>query len=271
MHTPPLFHTCPRAVRAAATRLAFDVDDTITHKGRLPSVVVRALEDAHAAGLSLIAVTGRSAAWGELLVRLFPLAACVAETGAVCFVPRAAGGMTVLHHESDARVRAENAAVRARLADEILREVPGARLAVDNVGRLVDTAFDLVEDGPRVDEETARAIRDRLTKAGLTVAQSSVHINAWFGQFDKATMCARYLRECEGTTLDDAKDTLVYVGDSMNDGAMFARAGLSVGVANVRPHLAALAARGESPRFLVDGEGGHGFVEVVRALLEART
>jgi HAD superfamily hydrolase (TIGR01484 family) len=271
MTTPPLFSTCPAPVRARATRLYFDVDDTLTFRGRLPADAVRALEDAHRAGLSLVAVTGRSAAWGELLVRLLPLAACIAETGAVCFFPRREGGIGVLHHEEDARVRAENAAVSARLADEIVREISGARLALDNMGRLYDTAYDLVEDGPPIDEATARAIREKLTRAGLTTAQSSVHINAWFGLFDKATMVARYLREVEETALDDVRDALVYVGDSTNDGAMFKAAGLSIGVANVRPHLEALAARGESPRFLVEGEGGRGFAEVVKLLLAPRS
>jgi HAD superfamily hydrolase (TIGR01484 family) len=270
MSTPPLFSTCPSTERARATRLYFDVDDTLTYHGRLPADAVRALEDAHAVGLSLVAVTGRSAAWGELLMRLLPLAACIAETGAVCFFPRREGGIGVLHHEEDARVRAENAATRAHLADEIVRDIPGARLALDNMGRLYDTAYDLVEDGPKIDDATARTIRARLEKAGLTTAQSSVHINAWFGLFDKATMAARYLSTVEHTTLELARDTLVYVGDSTNDGAMFKAAGLSVGVANVRPHLPALAARGQSPRFLVEGEGGRGFAEVVRSLIEAR-
>ncbi len=101
-----------------------------------------------------------------------------------------------------------------------------------------------------------------------------MHVNAFaFGErgpFDKATMVDRLLRAREGTTLDEAAATLCYVGDSTNDGPLFARAALSVGVANVASHVPALRAAGRAPRSIVSAPGGHGFAQVVDALLEAR-
>jgi hypothetical protein len=38
----------------------------------------------------------------------------------------------------------------------------------------------------------------------------------------------------------------------------------------VRPHLPALREKGQEPRFVVDGNGGHGFAQIVNALLEDR-
>src|SRR5690606_13372717 len=119
-----------------------------------------------------------------------------------------------------------------------------------------DSAFDLLEDGPRVNDDDPARVRALLEEEGLTVAQSSVHINAWLGDFDKATMSERLCAH-HGVPLDDGA---VYVGDSVNDATMFARVPLSVGVANLR---------GATPRYLTRGAGGHGFAEVVAAVLAA--
>ncbi len=275
---PPPFSTAPVDARRRCSRLFFDVDDTVTWRGRLPEESVRALYRAHAAGLSLVAVTGRSFAWGELLVRLLPLDAVVVETGAAAlFHTRDGSGhpqLVVLHHEEDGEVRAALRHRRRVAAGAVLAQVPSARLATDNVGRLADTAFDLVEEGPPVPTEDAMAIRRILDEAGLTTAQSSVHINAFAlgpaGPFDKATMVDRLLRRMSGTSLADAAATLCYVGDSTNDGPLFAAAGLSVGVGNVRHHLPALRERAQAPAYVVDGDGGFGFAQVVATLLEAR-
>lgn len=267
------FGSCGQDLRAAARILAFDVDDTLTWQGQLPQAAAAALYAAHEAGLTLIAVTGRSYSWAEMLMRLFPLAAAVAETGAVALLRRGAV-LEVVHHEPDAAVRAAGVSERDRAAARALAEVRSARLAIDNPGRLYDVAFDLVESGPPVPDEDAGRIRAILEEGGLTTARSSVHINAWkvgpHGPFDKATMLDRVLRLVVGASLDESAARLCYVGDSTNDGAMFCRAQLSVGVANVAPHLPALRERGQAPRFLVTGEGGHGFAQVVDALLQAR-
>lgn len=269
----PLFGDSDPDLRARARLLAFDVDDTLTWRGQLPEDAARALYQAHRAGLMLIAVTGRSYAWAEMLMRLFPLTAAVAETGAVALV-RGASFVEVLHHEPEHAVRLALAAERDRAAARALAEVPGARLAIDNPGRLYDVAFDLVESGPPVPDEDARRLRAVLEQEGLTTARSSVHVNAWkvgpHGPFDKATMTDRVLRRLGHGALDDVAGALCYLGDSTNDGAMFARARLSVGVANLRPHLAALVAAGQAPRYRTAGEGGHGFAEAVAALLASR-
>lgn len=264
------FSACPIDDRRRASRLFFDVDDTVTWRGALPEEAARALYAASRAGLSLVAVTGRSFAWAELLLRLFPFDAAIAETGALCLVKEDGGRVSVLHAEPDAAVRAKNDEAKRRATQRVLARVKAARLAMDNCGRVYDVAFDLVEDGPPVPDEDAKRIRALLEEDGLTTARSSVHVNAWFGRFDKATMVDRYLRDVRGTTLAEAAPTMVYVGDSTNDGPLFARAGMSVGVGNVAPHLPALAASGQAPRYVVTPPGGHGFAEVVRLLVEAK-
>lgn len=254
------------------------MDDTVTWRGQLPEIAARALYRAHDAGLTLIAVTGRSASWAELLLRLFPLSAAIAETGAMCLYKRSgsqsgqdAGQVRALHAEPNELQRRSNDARRQAAADRVRREVTTARLALDNMGRVYDTAFDLVEDGPRIGEEDAARIRAILEDEGLTVAQSSVHINAWIGDFDKATMVVRYFEEVAESSLAAERDHAIYAGDSKNDGSMFAAIPLSVGVANVAPHLDWLDERAQAPRFLTAGSGGEGFAELVDAIVSTRS
>lgn len=268
----PSLSSCPGPERAAITRLFFDVDDTLTWQGRLPEEAVRALYRAKAAGLTLCAVTGRSFAWGEMLVRLFPLDAVVAETGASALYFDAAGRLRTLHHE-EAGERRRLRAHREAVADEVLALIAGSRLAEDNVGRIADSAFDLVESGEPLAEADIQRLIALLHERGLATARSSVHVNAFVygaaGPFNKASMVDRLLQTMSNTTLTEASSTLCYVGDSVNDGPLWARAGLSVGVANVQPLLPMLTERGQAPRFVVDGEGGYGFAQVVSDLLEA--
>lgn len=291
--SPPSLATADPQQRSGVDRLFFDVDDTLTWRGQLPEAAAVALYKAHAAGLSLFAVTGRSFAWAEMLMRFFPLDAAIAETGACALVRvdtrrgvsstesgsvRIDGRVDVMHTEPDPQVRRELARERERVCDLVLAEHDEARLALDNPGRLYDCAFDLVESGPPVSTQGAKEIRAILEREGLTTAQSSVHINAWkvgpHGRFDKATMVDRVLQECFETSLAEAAPQMAYVGDSENDGALWAavtkHGGISVGVGNVRPHLLALEAKKQAPTYIVDASGGRGFAQVVASLVEDR-
>jgi HAD superfamily hydrolase (TIGR01484 family) len=263
------FSKLSKEKRNRVAHLYFDVDDTLTTKGLLKPEAVAALYQAADAGLSLVAVTGRSAAWAEMLFRIFPLKAVIGETGALYFANRN-GQLSVVHHEKDSQVRSQHKERRDKAAQAVLSEIPGARLASDNMGRLYDVAFDLVEDGPPVPAAIAAQIRSRLEDDGLNVMQSSVHINAFFGSFNKATMVRQYLQNEENTNLEAIAETIVYVGDSANDGSLFEILPLSVGVANIEPHLPALEALGQAPAYRVNLNGGSGFARVVELILEAK-
>jgi HAD superfamily hydrolase (TIGR01484 family) len=264
----PSFLAVPASQIQDITAIFFDVDDTITWEGRLPSEALLAIEAARAAGIACVPVTGRSLAWGELLLRWLDCPAVVAESGAVALV-RSEGRTHLWWHEADDQVRASLRAKRERATAQVMTTMPVARLALDNVGRAMDTAFDLNEDGPALSAAEAAAIRTTLEHEGLVCFQSSVHINAFAlgpnGPFDKATMAARIASDA--LHLQDGFQHIVYVGDSSNDGAMFAAAPWSVGVANVAAHLPTLEARHQAPKFIVDKPGGFGFAQVVSKLL----
>lgn len=68
--------------------------------------------------------------------------------------------------------------------------------------------------------------------------------------------------------IDHQPDPVVFLGDSPNDGPMFAFFPHSFGVANVRALEAGLAS---PPRWITSRPGGFGFAEFADALLRAKS
>ena len=101
----------------------------------------------------------------------------------------------------------------------------------------------------------------------MTAKVSSIHVNGWFGVYDKLGMTKTLLRERFGVDLDAERDRYLFVGDSPNDAPMFAYFPLSVGVANVRRFAGRLE---HAPAYVTASEGGAGFAELAARLLAAR-
>ena len=256
---------------APITHLLFDFDDTVTWAGQLPEEAANALYRAHEAGFQLMAVTGRPAAWAEMLMRLFPFEAAVAETGAICFYRETLPGkVSVLHTIDSPAERQAQTQKRLGIAHTILSELPEARLALDNMGRIYDSAFDLVEDGPPVNEKTQQAIHARLEAEGLFWAQSSVHINFFWQAFNKTTMVQRYFEEIGGQPWAQWSSHFIYFGDSTNDGPLFRAIPLSIGVANIANYLPLLQKDGATPSYITEKQGGHGFAEAIAHLIRLK-
>jgi HAD superfamily hydrolase (TIGR01484 family) len=241
-----------------------DVDDTLTHGGVLVPAAYEAIARATAAGLQVVAVTGRPAGWAEVFASTWPIAGAVAENGA--FAVRKEGRSVARMTWDDADTCAAQGTKLRAVADEILRDVPGARLADDQWLRRCDVAFDIGET-QELPRETVDAICARIRAAGARCITSSVHAHAFFGDHDKATMCARAARAWWGVDLHATRADWLFVGDSPNDQPCFAYFPVAAGVANVRRYLDKLT---PPPGYVADGEGGHGFAEIVELVLGSR-
>jgi hypothetical protein len=110
-------------------------------------------------------------------------------------------------------------------------------VAADQAFRLFDLAIDFCEDVPPLPRASVARIADIFTAHGATAKVSSIHVNGWFGAFDKLTMARRFMHEVDGINLEDHSDAYAFVGDSPNDASMFAALRHTFGVANVRPFL----------------------------------
>ena len=103
--------------------------------------------------------------------------------------------------------------------------------------------------------------------AATTAVRSSVHVNCWFGDFDKLKAVKRFVRSEWKKTIARDDQRYVYVGDSFNDAPMFRAMPLSVGVANVKDVLDTIT---DLPKFVTRAREGKGFGEVADAIVRAR-
>ena len=260
------FSLCPTGNLARVDVVLTDIDDTLTSDGRLPAVAYSALEKLRGAGLTVVPVTGRPAGWCDLIARLWPVDAVVGENGAFYFRCRAGGGMRRVYIKEESERRSD----RARLADlgaSILAAVPGARLAADQLYRESDLAVDFAEDGARLSAAKIDQIVACFSEAGVTAKISSIHVNGWYGRYDKLDMTRRVLADEFDLDHDHDDPRILFVGNSPNDASLFEAFRNSVGVANFREFASRSNAH---PRWITTAPGGAGFAEVAAALLTAR-
>jgi hydroxymethylpyrimidine pyrophosphatase-like HAD family hydrolase len=118
--------------------------------------------------------------------------------------------------------------------------------------------------------DVAERIKSIFERHGAHAKISSIHVNAWFGDYDKRSMAGRFLLDRLGIDVDLPSENLrtVFCGDSPNDEPMFAAFRNSVAVANIAPFVAGLST---APAYVTAGESADGFVELARAVLRAKT
>jgi HAD superfamily hydrolase (TIGR01484 family) len=219
-----------RRVRGVLT----DIDDTLTTEGKLTPDAYEALGRLREAGFLVVPITGRPAGWCDHIARMWPVDAVVGENGAFYFRYDAKARKLEKRFLDDEATRAEKRQRLKRLGDRILAEVPGAALASDQLYRESDLAIDFCEDVPPLPASVVDRIVAMFEEAGCTAKISSIHVNGWYGDYNKLGMSRRLLREAFAIDLDKHRDEFVYAGDSPNDQPMFAYFPHAVGVANVR-------------------------------------
>ncbi len=241
-----------------------DIDDTLTIDGRLPAAALAAMERLEAAGKHVIPITGRPAGWCDHIARMWPVEAVVGENGA--FYYRYDRGRRTMQR-SYFKPAEDRAADRRRLDElkaKILAEVPGCAVSADQAFREADLAIDFCEDVPRLSRAEVERIVRIFEAAGARAKVSSIHVNGWFGAYDKLSMTRRLFGEVLKEDLEAIKAQVVFAGDSPNDQPMFAYFPHSVGVANVREFAGRMEAL---PAWVTRQPGGRGFAELVEVLL----
>jgi hypothetical protein len=274
MDRPRPLSELPAPALVGVAGVLTDIDDTLTDHGELLAPAREALHALAAASVPVVAITGRPMGWSEPFARQWPLAALVAENGAVAFLPQALqapnepGGARTLRvaWAQDEPTRARHARRLREVAARVLAEVPGATLARDSAGRVTDIAIDHSEY-TRLDEACIERVVALMRQEGMSATVSSIHINGWFGEHTKLSGARWMVRELYGRDLDAERGRWLYVGDSTNDQLLFGHLPLSIGVANVRDFATRLHTW---PAYVAPSPRGRGFAEVAQALLAAR-
>lgn len=244
-----------------------DIDDTLTSDGRLTARAYGAMERLQDAGIAVVPITGRPAGWCDHIARMWPVDGVVGENGAFYFrYDREHRRMDRRYVDAD-DVRGEKRRRLEELGREIVKAVPGAAISADQLYRETDLAIDFCEDVPPLNQDSVERIAAIMTKAGATAKVSSIHVNGWFGAYDKLTMTKLFASDCLDVDLNVAEDGFVFVGDSPNDSPMFDFFSHSVGVANVCAFEGRLTS---PPAYVTVGHGGNGFAEVADLIVAAR-
>ena len=163
--------------------------------------------------------------------------------------------------------RAANRKRLEALGHRIIEQVEGAAVSADQRYRETDLAIDFCEDVAPLPTSSVDRIVALFDGAGASVKVSSIHVNGWFGSYDKLTMTKRFAVDCLDVDLDRAQGEYVFAGDSPNDSPMFEFFNHSVGVANVLDFVGRL---GAAPTYITQSKGGAGFAELATVLIDAQ-
>lgn len=252
-----------RSVRVVLT----DIDDTITTEGMLTAKAYAALENLQRAGFLVIPVTGRPAGWCDHIARMWPVDAIVGENGAFYFRYDRERKKMHQHFWAKPQELKPNRTKLDAIEKEVLEAVPGSALASDQAYRVADLAIDFCEDVPALPETEVDRIVAIFERAGAQAKVSSIHVNGWFGDYNKLSMAKTLLADVFNLGGEEAKETVIYAGDSPNDEPMFAAFPMSVGVSNIHAFAHRLK---NKPAYITEGHSGDGFAELAALLLKAR-
>lgn len=252
---------------AKITTVFTDIDDTLTSDGYLPAATYTALENLRDAGIQVAAITGRPAGWCDMIARFWPVSGVVGENGAFYFAYDAGTRKMRRAYFADAATRAKNAQKLDHIRARVLSEVTGSAISADQAYREADLAVDFCEDVPPLEDKAVARIKQIFEDEGAVAKISSIHVNGWFGDYDKLSMSRRFTKEVLGFDMDAQKHNIVFCGDSPNDAPMFGFFPNACGVANVLDFRHQMEA---TPRWITTQKGGAGFVEIANTLLNAR-
>jgi HAD superfamily hydrolase (TIGR01484 family) len=241
-----------------------DIDDTLTIRGRLPAVVFSAMENLQKRNIHLIPITGRPAGWCDHIARMWPVDGLVGENGAFYFRYDETNRKMIRRYWKTDVERSKDLKRLEKIKEQILKQVPGCQVSADQAFRMADLAIDFCEDVPLLPMEDVDRIVRCFTDAGAKAKISSIHVNGWFGEYDKLSMTRLFFREVFKENLDKISGQVIFIGDSPNDVPMFKFFIHSVGVANILNFKGRMECE---PAWVTEKKGGFGFAEMVDTLL----
>lgn len=243
--------------------ICLDIDDTLSTDGKLTSEAYSSLWLLKSAGFAVVPITGRPAGWCDHIARFWPVDAVVGENGAFTFfvqdgVRKRIDTPCNIDYE-------ESRSLLKKLGQSILAKFPDARWASDQSYREYDLAIDICEDVQPWSQKAVDELLELCKKEGAHAKLSSIHVNAWLGDYDKKSGFEFWLKS--GTPglkgKAPAQDQWMFIGDSPNDEPMFSWFKYSVGVANLKPYLSRLK---NHPRWMTQAQSGSGFTEMAQRM-----
>lgn len=239
-----------------------DIDDTLTNDGQLLAEAYTSLWSLKKNGYHIIPVTGRPAGWCEMICRFWPVSGVIGENGAFYFR---------YQNQKMHRWFAENEKDRIlhqqklkTIADEVRKKIPNSAISSDQFCRISDLAIDFCEDIAPLSKNEIDQIVQIFHQHGATAKVSSIHVNGWYGSYNKVSTTEYFLKNELHLMSEKMFEESLFVGDSPNDEPMFEKFKLSFGVANIIDFSDQLKFK---PIYVTNKKGGHGFSEICQKLI----
>ena len=255
----------PDTLRQSLRGIFSDIDDTITTNGMLSAEAYSAIENISKRGIDFIPITGRPAGWCDMIARFWPVRGVIGENGAFFFSYDRKKKKMIRRYIQSEKERLEGLKKLEIIKQNVLKQVTGSAVASDQFSRISDLAIDFCEDVPELPIEAVKKIEEIFVESGATAKISSIHVNGWFGDYNKLEMTRIFTKEILDIDLDLNKDKFVFYGDSPNDEPLFQYFPNSCGVANVKGFKSEMI---HLPKYVSDLKGGKGFVEICKKLLD---
>ncbi len=231
-----------------------DVDDTITHKGKLLPAALSAMWAAKSSGKMIVLVTGGSAGWADAYIRQWPVDLVIAEGGAISLSIAKDGSIVYTfnsHIDPDVMKKRES----------LLKATAGLTLSSDQFARVHDIAYDKT----KLSVYEMKSLTTLVSAVGGHASVSSIHVNVGFGKFSKASSFIYFMNRLYNLEYPAVVNRSVYFGDSLNDQDMFRLIPVSVGMHSVEDSRADFEIL---PKYISSKYGSFGFAEGVGKLLE---
>ena len=251
-------HPLPKSFESPIKILFTDVDDTLTWNGKLPAETFMALHKLQSEGIQVIPVTGACAGWCDCIIRTWPVSGIIGENGGLWMQNYGHGRVEKFTIKPEPSVQSDLAFLREK-ADKLMSLFPGISYTQDQVFRLTDIAFDIGQN-TTIPAEIADQATQWLISNGISARKSSIHINAWLGNYSKGSTALYWINK-KGFSIKDC----LFIGDSPNDEAMFESFPDSVGVKNIVNFLNSMK---HKPKYITSSNGGYGFVELSEAIIK---
>lgn len=211
----------------------------------------------------IVPITGRPAGWCDHIARFWPVDAVVGENGA--FTLYMQGGILKRLNTLSASTSTDLKAKLKKLHTAIVRRFPHAQVASDQAYREYDLAIDICEDVAAWSPSDVDALLSLCKNSGAHAKLSSIHVNTWFGDYDKRTGFDTWVKQ--GLLSKKVpSDAWIFIGDSPNDEPLFASFKHSVGVANLKQYLPRLK---NPPVWITQKPSGQGFSQMAARLIRS--
>ncbi|HIV98987.1 MAG TPA: hypothetical protein IAB12_04315 [Candidatus Ornithospirochaeta avicola] len=246
--------------KESASFVISDFDDTVTTDGLIYPDALESLYKLRDIGKKTIIVTGGSAGWADSYMRLFPVDAVVAESGALLLVREK--GEIKYYVSPLIRDRAEYEKKKNDLMKETEKEYA---FSSDQYCRIFDVAY----ERKSMDRDAEERLMKRLEKMDAKILVSSIHVNVLFSPLNKAKGLESFfplLKRKLSVDMDFPRFTSssIALGDSRNDEELFSLIPLSVGNMRVKENEKAFSSL---PKYYVKEYGSRAFARTVSLLL----